>query len=353
MDFTDTLTVDGMKRTRDGYLVASVRAARTGIQEYAGVEVGKPDMAKVRVYRPETEVFKKDAMASFTTIPVTVDHPNVAVTADNWREYAVGSTGEDIARDGDFIRVPIIVKDAAAIRQIEAGKRQLSMGYTCDLLWGDGVTPDGLTFNAIQQNLSGNHLAIVSAARGGSFLTIDGDTNVADVLKIIRDGVTIEVNDAFIASLDGKITKLTADLAAANTSIGTLTATVSTRDGEITVLKSQLTDATLTPAKLDAAVAARALVVDAAKLILPTLDATGKTDAEIRKLAVTAKLGDVAATMNDDAINGAFNALAVTTDGVRDAVRGFKAPTDGAKRVADAHAAMVRGLTHPNEKTAA
>lgn len=309
MNLTDTLTLDGFKRTSDGYLVANVRAARIGVQEYLGSEVGRPDLSTVRVYRPEAEVFNKDAMASFTSIPLTVDHPNEAVTANNWRKYAVGNTGEDIARDGEFIRVPIIVKDASAIRAIETGKRQLSMGYTTDLKWEAGTTPDGFTFDAIQTNLHGNHLAIVSAARGGSSLTIDGDNPVPEALKIIRDGVTIEVNDAFIASLDAKIAKLTGDIAARDTQIGTLTATISTKDGEIAGLTSKLTDAALTPDKLDAAVAARSVIVDAARAVLPTIDVTGKTDAEIRRATVAAKLGDAATAMNDDAIAGAFSAL--------------------------------------------
>jgi hypothetical protein len=52
MQFTDAVTVAGTRRRDDGYLVADARIARTGVQLYAGHEVGKPDMASVRVYRP-------------------------------------------------------------------------------------------------------------------------------------------------------------------------------------------------------------------------------------------------------------------------------------------------------------
>ena len=45
------------RRTSDGYLVAMGKAARTGIQIYSGSEVGRPDLAQVRVYRPADEVF--------------------------------------------------------------------------------------------------------------------------------------------------------------------------------------------------------------------------------------------------------------------------------------------------------
>lgn len=171
-----------------------------------------------------------------------------------------------------------------------------------------------------------------------------------DIMKIVRDGVTIEVNDAFIASLDAKITKLSTDLATANTTIGTLTADVSTKAGEIAALTAKLKDADLTPAKLDAAVSARAIVIDAAKKILPTLDATGKTDAEIRKLAVDAKLPGH--TLDDNGILGAFAALAATADPLASAIRDHKPNPSGEKMVKDAYAEMVAHLTNPDKKAA-
>jgi hypothetical protein len=53
-----------MRRTREGFLVSDVRAARVGIQQYLGSEVGRPQMDVVRVFRPEGEVFHHDAMSS-------------------------------------------------------------------------------------------------------------------------------------------------------------------------------------------------------------------------------------------------------------------------------------------------
>lgn len=305
MEFHDALTLDSPRRTADGYLVASVRAARTGIQEYAGSEVGKPDMKIVRVYRPSDEVFSKDAMASFTSIPVTVDHPPVAVTADNWREHAVGNTGEDIARDGEFIRVPLIVKDASAIRQIEAGKRELSMGYTTELKW-DAGTFNGMAYDAVQTSLRGNHLAIVGRARGGDKLRI-GDSSM-DPLKIVRDGVTIEVNDAFIASLDKKITTLTADIEklradhvaeikAKDTALGKAEAE---RDAAL----GKVMDATA----LDKAVTERADLISTARAIHDA-DYTGKSAAEIRKAVLVAK-GVAIDGKSDAYIDARFDVLA-------------------------------------------
>lgn len=47
-----SLSVSGVRRTTDGYLVAVAKVARIGVQDYLGSEVGKPEMPLVRVYRP-------------------------------------------------------------------------------------------------------------------------------------------------------------------------------------------------------------------------------------------------------------------------------------------------------------
>lgn len=161
MQFTDDAVVAGTRRREDGYLVADARIARTGIQHYRGDEVGKPDMAMVRVYRPGTEVFADETLKSAAHRPVTNDHPIEMVTSENWKQHAVGQTGDEVAGEGIFIRVPLMVSDEASIQQIESGKRELSAGYTCDLDFTPGKTPAGDAYDAIQKNIRINHVAIV------------------------------------------------------------------------------------------------------------------------------------------------------------------------------------------------
>lgn len=363
IELRDTLTMDGARITGDGYLVASVKAARTGIQIYGGREVdpdnshGLRDKATVRVYRPESEVFKVDTLNSFTSIPLTNDHPPEAVTADNWRKYAVGNTGEEWARDGQTMRLPIIMKDAAAIRAVEAGKRELSCGYTCDLAFTPGRTDDGLEYDAIQTNIRGNHLATVDRARGGHELRIGDSDMTTKPVTITIDGAshTVELSDAaaiLVGNLQTALAKATADRDTAQTAVGTLTATVSTKDGEIAVLKQQATDAVMTPAKLDAAVTARAKVIDAAKKIFPAIVVDGKTDAEIRKEAVKAKLGDAAVAMDDNAIIGAFTAYAAsnitTVDTLRQGIKEIPIVSDADRaKPREAYLKMVADMTNP------
>lgn len=306
MDMRDTLTIDGTAReTRDGYLVASVLAARTGIQTYSGAEVGKPELASVRVYRPADQVFNKDAMASFTSLPITVDHPNEMVTADTWRKYAVGNTGEDIARDGEFIRVPIIVKDVAAINAIKSGKRELSMGYTTDLKWEPGTAPDGSAYDAVQTSITGNHLAIVTAARGGNQLRI-GDSK--PMKTIVHDGIAIEFADQAADAYNSLLAKLnsaTATIAARDTTIAAKDTELAKKDGEIDGLKAKV----LSGAQLDAAVAKRADLIAIAKAIAPNTVTDGKSDMDIRK-AVLAERGVALDGKSDAYVEARFDVLA-------------------------------------------
>jgi uncharacterized protein len=345
----DRLTLDAPRRTKEGFLVASAKAARAGVYDYLGSEVdpeGKRFRANdvVKVYRPADEVFDEKSVGSFLMKPITVDHPAEAVTADNWGRLAKGAVARAL-RDGEHLNFDLVLMDAAAIKSVEDGKRALSNGYACELEFVDGVAPDGTAYQAVQSNIRGNHVALVDAGRAGPECRIgdrrkidDGssvnsdptDAKPGGVAKmphtLMIDGFQItDVSDsakAAIEKLQGQVkdageatAKLTADLATANT-------TIQTRDGEIVALKKQVEDAAITPAKLQALADARAKVIEQAKKLDPNVVTDGKTDAEIRRAAVNTKLGDAAKDMADAAVDGAFAALiaaapAGTTDNLR------------------------------------
>ena len=122
------LDAKGFTLTQDGFLVAEPRVARTGIQIYKGFEVGAPHMDNVRVYRPESEVFDKRAMSSLAHRTITLDHPDTTVDASNWKKLAVGHSTDPVARDGDFIRVPLVLMDACGnhVRRSRASRSSAS-----------------------------------------------------------------------------------------------------------------------------------------------------------------------------------------------------------------------------------
>jgi len=344
----DTLDASTTARIcADGCLVADVRAARVGIQTYLPSEAGAPDSFTgdmVRVYRPEDEVFSRDSMASFAAAPFTIDHPVQSVTADNWRQLGVGEVNGDVVRDGGFVRVPVIVRDAASVEKVRTTHKQLSMGYSCTLDWTPGTTPDGQAYDAVQRNIRINHIAAVRAARGGAELKIsDERPPLSEKLKMkitIGDAKDVDLSDGAAVAL--AVGALNTSLSDAQAKVGSLTAELATtntalqaKDGEIAALTQKLKDAEVTPAKLQQLADARADVIAKAKLLAPSIVTDGKTDADIRKEAVIAKLGDSAKDMADAAIEGAFIAFtknAKAADPLRETLR------DGVQHVADAEA---------------
>jgi hypothetical protein len=431
-NLTDRYAIDAgasMRDTADGYLVANPRVARTGIQLYRGSEVGLTgdDASKIiRVFRPESEVFKDTSMKTFAHKPITDDHPPEAVSASNWGRYGKGQLGDEVARDGQFIRVPMVVMDGSTISKVKGGKSELSVGYTCDIAWGAGTSPEGEEYDAMQKDIGVNHVAIVAAARGGKDLRIgeakvdfkvyadalaaiskgninkesaladasghlakdskgatqypvmkdgfvfldslracktdavakgegdvlaaldnllsqaeisspavkDGTPKEIKMKTIVIDGITVEVGDGphadviqrHIKSLGDANVKLTSDISALT---ATHDASIKLKDGEIAklttglteattkvaTLETQVKDAVLTPAKLDALVADRQVIAQKAKAVIgDKLVIDGKTDGEIRRQVVDAKLADAAKGWTDDQVKISFDTLTAGID---------------------------------------
>ena len=365
MNFIDRAEIsDGtLRKTSDGYVVAEVPVARTGVQDYAGREVGKPDMARVRVYRPAEEVFADAHLISIAHRPVTNDHPSEAVTPATWKRDSVGFMGGEIRKDeaAGLIHVPLLFADAAAISDLERGKREVSMGYTCDLDWTAGVTADGESFDAVQRNIRANHCALVNKGRAGYSCRVgDNWTPIDDTLKepsvavktITHDGVPVEVTDAAEAIINKLITArdaLKSELTDAQAAEAKAVEAIEAKDGEITVLNKQLADAVVTPEKLAKLVADRSKLIADAKSVDPEAD-ENDSDADMKRKAVKKKVGDSADTMSDAAIDGAFAVLVnstPTTDAFRETVKDGVKTNDVDKIVSDARTEMLNRLFNP------
>jgi hypothetical protein len=337
MKLLDTVSVDdaSVKRTSDGYLVANARVSRANnIQRYTGAEMDKPDMPIVRVYRPESEVFARDSMSSAAHKPLTNDHPSESVSADTWKRDAIGQMGDEITRDGEYLRIPLIMMDSSAINDYEAGKRELSMGYTADIDWTAGMTDSGEEYDAVQRDIRINHLALVAAGRAGSAVRIGDWHNplaqdsvpnhinqegriMAETRKVVIDGLTIDTTDQGAQAIE-KLQKQLTDAATSKSdtqtthdaAIAVKDGELAKKDGEIDALKAQVMDAEA----LDKAVTERADLIGKAKAIVD-VDYTGKSPAEIRKAAVVAKLGDEAVKDKAEAyVDARFDILVETVD---------------------------------------
>ena len=357
MKLLDKVSVDegSVRRTDDGYLVAIARVGRANnIQIYTGDEMDRPEMPFVRVFRPASEVFSKDAMTSVAHKPMTNDHPVDGVSADTWKRDAIGQMGDEITKDGEFVRVPLVMMDGAAIKDYEAGKRELSLGYKADIEWSSGFTDSGEQYDAIQRNIRVNHIALVDQGRANQEFRIGDGANhwgarpttrstddrthsMTDKLRtVVVDGLSVSITDEGALAIDKLQTavadaqKKTADAEAkATTDMSEKEKKVAKLQAEIDDLKGKVMD----EAALDKRVQDRAELIGKAKVIAKDLDTTGVSDAGIRKATVAAKLGDAAIKDKSEAyIDARFDILTEDSETVTDSLRhiGGVKSTDGA-----------------------
>lgn len=144
-----------------GFMTLDGRMTRTGVFRYRdkdGNEWGE--------LRTEDEVFSPESMASFQRVVVTNDHPDSFVSVKNVKSVQAGHVGSAVRRENDYLRADITITDPATILEIQQGKRELSCGYTAELIEDEGEF-NGERYSVRQTNIRGNHLAIVDVGRAG------------------------------------------------------------------------------------------------------------------------------------------------------------------------------------------
>jgi uncharacterized protein len=317
--FTDALELGKPRRTSEGYLAVRAKAARAGVYDYLGAEVdptGERFKATdtVKVYRPESEVFAKASVNSFLMRPITNDHPSEAVNATNWKKHAKG-VNAGAMRDGEYLAFDLIVMDESTINDIEGDKKQLSNGYSADLVFGDGITPDGIAYQATQTNIRGNHVAVVKAGRAGAECRIADTVAICDKLPeianfigektvatktIVFDGISIEVTDQAAQAIE----KLQGTIAGHAKELATRDAALAKAEAERDDAKTKI----LSDADLDQRVAARSELIAAATALVDGLDVKGKTEAQIKREVVSKHVTD-AASKSDAYIDARFDIL--------------------------------------------
>ena len=149
--------------------------------------------------------------------------------------------------------------------------------------------------------------------------------------KIMIDGISVEMEERDTQVVERRLSALEAELATAKTALATAQTTAqndvatartetanattlaNNKDAEIATLKSQLADAKMSPEKLDKLVTDRVATVQRAKALHDSVVVDGKSDAEIRRQVVAAKLGDTAKDWTDDMVSASFNTLSTAT----------------------------------------
>jgi len=169
------------KKDEDGFLIVDAVVTRTGVFQYMNVD----GTIRNELRHPD-DVFKSDSLKSMQMLPITFLHPQSrVVNSDNSKELSVGFTGETLVNDGKFITARLKITDQKAIDAIEKDNiKELSLGYSV-MLDSQSGTFEGERYDAVQTDITYNHLAIVPKGRAGAKASIVLDSD--DAIQHIDD----------------------------------------------------------------------------------------------------------------------------------------------------------------------
>lgn len=178
--YTTSQISENIHETPEGYIVCiGVPIARTGDMLYGQGEtpIDADSKGRVTITRDEDEVFRPETIASFEGKAVTISHPTEFVGPENWSDLAKGILQNVRRGEGDQkndLIADLLITDKMAIGLVKNGLREVSCGYEADYL----QTDEG---KGKQQNIIGNHLALVDQGRAGPGYAINdskGDTKM-------------------------------------------------------------------------------------------------------------------------------------------------------------------------------
>lgn len=287
----DSAPIGGAVTDVDGFLHDSPIVARTGVYTYLNA-----DKSIRREYRPHDEVFELDSLASFKGKPIVVGHPAVGkVTSDTARELSIGAIVSDgypkkVGETDDYVGCDVVIYSPDDMGE----RRELSLGYRCDLEETPGVTANGEHYDAIQRNIRINHLAVVKKARAGmkARLNCDGDEyfpiddeekETQKMSKYRIDGMEYELQDSVInhiSALESRCDAADANILAMKTIL----------QGNEEKLQAQIDGATELAVRVDE------LEQENEELVQANEEATRKLDAAVKeKETAEDELADVEA----------------------------------------------------------
>ena len=288
-------------RTPQGFLRVKAKLTKTGVFTYD----------QHREYRPDTEVFRADSLASLKGAPVTDLHPSESgaeafLTAANAKTHMVGLT-ESIERDGDYLKGSLIIFHEDIIKAIERGERkEISLGYQCQLDRTPGEI-NGESYDAVQTNIVVNHVALGPKGwgRAGPDCAIHTDSNTTITGPIMSetirlDGVDVALNIANITNLFSEKQRQYQELA------GRFDA-LSQELEKTQAAKAELED----PKVVEAKVQSRLKLVEQCRSLLgPDFRPDGKTDDEFKLELIKHFSPDLDLSSKDQSyLDGMFEAI--------------------------------------------
>lgn len=152
--------------TDEGFLTGRSIMTNIGVFSYL-----MEDGTIRRELRAPEHVLNNDSLASMKNLILTNDHPSVAITVDNKKDFEVGFGNDNIRQDAYHVSIGLTITDKQTIEDIQNGKQRLSAGYFTDIVNESG-TWFGMDYDVIQTNIRYNHGAVVDAGRAGDSVKI-------------------------------------------------------------------------------------------------------------------------------------------------------------------------------------
>lgn len=166
----------GKKIDKNGFLTyENTVFFREGVFEYLGREIdpsrkyGTEPERIYKVYRPKSEITKKEFVESLNQKPVVEDHTVIGTGEGMMKpeDKNCGGVLSDVKAVGNELHGRVDIWSTRLIDAIRKGKRELSLCYICKYKPQKGMF-GGEAYDFIQFGLEcGNHLALVDEARNG------------------------------------------------------------------------------------------------------------------------------------------------------------------------------------------
>lgn len=179
----------------NGYWIyENVPITRTGVFPYRGRQIdsdgkmGLDPNRKYPVYRPASEITNPQTLASFDGVFLVDEHRMMGEGQTDASQRRIDGSVYNVHVDPHNPGVVLATLKVQTRRMkdlIDSGKRALSCGYYCDYRPQKGVF-NGMPYDFVQFDLTGNHLALVKKGRCGEKCAIMDGADASDVVASLQ-----------------------------------------------------------------------------------------------------------------------------------------------------------------------
>jgi len=186
---------------KDGFFeIKANPIARSGILEYLGKNIidsdgnvleGIDPNKMYKVFRSPAQLSASDTLDSFKIKPIIDGHAYLSVSNKDGilpeEKIVHGATGQEVFYDetDGMLKSNLMFFSGHMNKEMEKGKKQISIGATCLYKIQNGVY-NGQEYEVVQENIAGNHIAIVNNGRSGALVAVldQAETNQEAVIEM-------------------------------------------------------------------------------------------------------------------------------------------------------------------------